>query len=33
MDIAQTIVEKGIEGIGRFYSIYKAYVVDNDDPQ
>lgn len=31
-DIVKTIVHKGIEGFGRYYSIYRAIVVQNDDP-
>ena len=31
-DLVKTIVHQGIEALGRFYSIYRAIVVQNDDP-
>ena len=31
-NIAKTIVHQGIEALGRFYSLYRAVVVQNDDP-
>lgn len=33
-DFARRLVEEGLEGaIGRYYSTYRAQVLDNDDPQ
>ena len=31
--LAQVITEQGIEGLGRYYSSYRAYVTKNVDPQ
>lgn len=31
--IAKIITERGVEGIGRYYSSYRAYVTKNEDPQ
>ena len=31
-NIGKTIVHGGVEAFGRFYSIYRAIVVQNDDP-
>ena len=31
-NIVKTIVHNGIEAFGRYYSIYRAIVVQNDDP-
>lgn len=31
-DVMGVIIEKGLEGLNRFYSIYRAVVVDNEDP-
>ena len=31
-NISKTIVQSGIEAFGRYYSIYRAIVVQNDDP-
>lgn len=31
--IAQIVTEQGIEGLGRYYSSYRAYVTKNVDPQ
>lgn len=30
---AKIIVEQGLEGLGRFYSVYRAMVVNNIDPE
>jgi len=32
MDNTEVIVDQGIESFGRYYSRYRAIVVDNDDP-
>jgi hypothetical protein len=32
-DLSRIIVDEGIEGIGRYYSCYKGYVVNNEDPR
>jgi uncharacterized protein involved in type VI secretion and phage assembly len=31
-EIRENIKEKGVESFGRFYSIYRAYCIDNQDP-
>lgn len=31
-NVAKTIVQGGVEALGRFYSLYRAIVVQNDDP-
>ena len=32
-DILKIITHSGIEGIGRYYSIYRGMVINNDDPK
>ena len=32
-NVLKNITENGIESLGRFYSIYRAIVVQNDDPR
>lgn len=32
MNATDIIIEKGLEGLNRFYSIYRAVVIDNQDP-
>jgi len=29
---AKTITEQGLESLGRYYSVYRAMVVNNTDP-
>ena len=31
-ETAKIITEEGLEGLGRYYSIYRGIVVDNNDP-
>jgi hypothetical protein len=31
-DFVKTIVYRGLEQIGKFYSVYRGYVIDNNDP-
>lgn len=31
-ELLKTITEYGIEGLGRFYSVYRGMVVNNEDP-
>lgn len=31
-DITGLIIERGLEGVNRFYSLYRAVVIDNEDP-
>lgn len=33
MELEKLIVERGLEALGRFYSIYRGIVVSNDDPK
>lgn len=33
LESAQIIMDKGLEDLGRFYSVYRAVVVDNQDPE
>ena len=30
-ETAKIITEEGLEGLGRYYSVYRGIVVDNDD--
>ena len=30
---AKLITEEGLEGLGRYYSVYRGIVVDNDDQE
>lgn len=32
-EVINNIKEKGVESFGRFYSIYRAYCIDNKDPE
>ena len=32
MTLVELIQERGLEAVGRFYSKYRAIVVDNKDP-
>lgn len=32
INVKELLMERGIESLGRFYSIYRGMVMDNDDP-
>ena len=32
INIKELLMERGIESLGRFYSIYRGMVMDNEDP-
>ena len=32
INVKELLMERGIESLGRFYSIYRGMVVDNNDP-
>ena len=32
-ETAKIITEEGLEGLGRYYSIYRGIVVDNNDAE